>query len=440
MIHIKGKPSPSTEVAIRPRLSDAIETYNEQRAAIPERIMAFDAAVKACEAIVCIQGTFGQPMTRERLHLTQNDMEASLLQSAWKYLYNGLQIDAIASTKDRKSFELKFTKPDEFTMDNIRELFADYLIDPRHHVLKGLAECFTQLDPAYKSHDKVRIGVKGLPKRIIVESCGEYHGWGRDQVKDVLNCLNTLDGEPRIDYGEFDDLMKSARRMELPVYNGVKVKWFKNNNCHLIFDPKALKTINKGLAEFYGEVLPDSPEAAAERYKKTGTALSKDLAYYPTPPAAMQFMLNDMHVSQGAKVLEPSCGTGNMMKQMLEAHPHISIQGVEVHAERHLQCINSGLAVTRANFLDMPPEPVFDLVVMNPPFAGKHYQKHVDHAKKFLKPGGQLYAILPATARYDHGYCGDPDEKWSYNWRDLPVGSFKSSGTNVPTGTYMWEA
>ena len=63
---------------------------------------------------------------------------------------------------------------------------------------------------------------------------------------------------------------------------------------------------------------------------------------------------------------------------------------------------------------------------MNPPFYGKHYAKHVEHAFKFLKPGGTLTAILPATARYDHGLLEG-------KWDDLPVGSFSESGTNINT-------
>lgn len=71
----------------------------------------------------------------------------------------------------------------------------------------------------------------------------------------------------------------------------------------------------------------------------------------------------------------------------------------------------------------------FDLVVMNPPFYGRHYEKHVRHALKFLKPRGLLVAILPITARYDHRGLEDLKPLW----RDLPVGSFSESGTNINT-------
>ena len=92
-----------------------------------------------------------------------------------------------------------------------------------------------------------------------------------------------------------------------------------------------------------------------------------------------------------------------------------------------------GHAVLTANFLDHPPTPEFDAVVMNPPFYGKHYAKHVRHALKFLKPGGTLVAILPASARYDHNELADLVTRTREQWRDLPVASFAEAGTNVPT-------
>lgn len=70
---------------------------------------------------------------------------------------------------------------------------------------------------------------------------------------------------------------------------------------------------------------------------------------------------------------------------------------------------------------------------MNPPFAGMHYLKHIEKAIECLKPGGQLVAILPATAMYSHGKL--PKGGW---WYDLPIGSFKESGTNVNTGCWVF--
>jgi SAM-dependent methyltransferase len=125
------------------------------------------------------------------------------------------------------------------------------------------------------------------------------------------------------------------------------------------------------------------------------------------------------------RVLEPSCGDGRIMDELRARN--CSVLGFEYHAARAAEARAKGHPVVNANFLEQTPKPEFDKVVMNPPFYGRHYVKHVRHALKFLKPGGSLVSILPATAHYDHG-------ELSGEWRDLPVASFADAGTNIPTG------
>lgn len=103
--------------------------------------------------------------------------------------------------------------------------------------------------------------------------------------------------------------------------------------------------------------------------------------------------------------------------------------GCEVDPIRAAMCEAKGHSVMRMNFLETQPVADFDMVVMNPPFYGRHYAKHVRHALRFLKPGGTLRAILPATARHDHGLLDDLKPQWE----DLPVGAFSESGTNICT-------
>ena len=100
--------------------------------------------------------------------------------------------------------------------------------------------------------------------------------------------------------------------------------------------------------------------------------------------------------------------------------------GIEVDGARAEQCREKGHRVQRANFLETAPTGDYDRVVMNPPFYGTHYARHVEHALRYLRPGGILIAILPAAARYEHGLL-------TGSWEDLPVGSFSESGTNVNT-------
>lgn len=185
------------------------------------------------------------------------------------------------------------------------------------------------------------------------------------------------------------------------------------------------------LAEFYGAVLPDCSEDDEPVKKRESTAVSKDLQYYPTPHKVVERVLAGIYIKKGEKVLEPSCGCGRFMDALRDMGADVF--GIEYDAGRAEQCRGKGHSVMRANFLDTVPTGDYDHVVMNPPFYGKHYAKHVEHALKFLKEGGVLTAILPVTARYDHGLVNG-------RWDDLPVGSFRDSGTNINTTVLTMKA
>lgn len=417
---------------------DLIAEHDQKAAEMDAEVAAFEAAYTRLEMAACIQGKFVAPVSRHRPHINANDLKANLRKSGWRAVYDRLQIDLIASAKDRKRFDAAMENPPELTFDNAKATFGDYLQRPRHHILRGLAETFADFDPAYKSHSKVKIGVKGLPKRVILSNVGGYGSYGREKLRDIINALAAYRGEPlaeHADFAELDELHSylHARAGEA-VVRGLHVRKFLNGNAHVIFPPDILLDINRALAEFYGEVLPDAEEESAKR--RPGTGVSKDLQFYWTPAPVIDVVLDEIGIyrprdySYGSsapsrRVLEPSCGDGRIL-DALKARGCHSL-GIEVHAGRAAEARAKGHNVLTANFLERPATPEFDFVVMNPPFYGRHYVKHVRHALGFLKPGGRLASILPATAHYDHG-------ELKGIWRDLPVASFADAGTNVPTG------
>lgn len=432
--------------ALQRRLSDIVAEYEEKAGAIPANLETFREATTALESAACVGGAFGGAIWSHGRYasapsVAERDMRTALLKSAWRHVYAGLNIGKIASAEDRRKFDMALENPPEFTLDNIAATFGTYVQEPRFHILKGLAECFCQLDPAYKSHQKVKIGVEGLPKRIILSSVADWGSWGYDRLRDTLNALNVYRGEPHITEPEISSILSDAKEHGAAYYQGIELRRFKNGNAHLIFDPETLREINLALAEFYGDVLPDSPEEAPKR--RTGTAVSKDLAFYATPAAVADRVVASLHLQRGAAILEPSCGDGRLIDAILRSDQSARVTGCEYDAERAQECRAKGYHVHRANFLETAPNPVFDAVIMNPPFAGKHWRKHLDHARKFLKPrdpetgrgGGSLVCILPASAFYD-GHLSDliGADRYNQAWEDLPTASFAESGTNVPTG------
>ncbi len=442
----------------------AVIEYDAKRAALPDAIAAFEAAGTALKMGATVAGEHGGE-TIDTGRVMQSTLERNLLRSAWWHVWNGLKLPAIASAKDKRAFEQSMADPAPFTLDNIRATFGPYLENPRAMILRGMAEVFADLDPAFKSHEKMKIGVKGLPKRVIISSLSSYGGgWGWDKVRDIINALASYQNKPLVTGTDMaalradGDALRDAREVLDPydsthvhrrreqageppktirtVGRGVWLKTFQNGNGHLFFGPDALRDINLALAEFYGDVLPDCPDDEDRPEKpRASTAVSKDLQFYPTPEKVIETMLADLYGLTAMRVLEPSCGDGRIMDALRKAgaRPY----GVEVHPARAAEARAKGHVVMTCNFLDLMPQDRaggnhwsdFDMVVMNPPFYGRHYAKHVRHALRFLKPGGKLISVLPATARYDHGLLDDLKPRWS----DLPVGAFAESGTNICT-------
>lgn len=407
-----------TEIALRLRLSQVVEEYNTKVNKIHELLTILHQTEKDLVTASQMGGVYGGSIRFG--HITGHEVNKILLQSAWKYVHKGLNIDIISSAKDRNKFEQALQNPPEFTLDNIKATFGDYILNPRQNILRGLAEVFCALDPYYKSHDKMKIGVKGLPKRVIMSNLRDTYGWGAERLRDVVNALASLQGLPLLEYQELHDLIKKGEVQEIK--RGVRLVTYKNGNGHLYFDEKALFDINKGLAEYYGEVIADCPEG--EIRKQQSTAVSKDLQYYPTPQKVVEEVLSQISYLKDKKVLEPSCGCGRFLDAIKKQGA--DVYGIEFDAERAAISRSKGHNVLKVNFLEVEPNPIYDYVIMNPPFYGKHYVKHVQHAFKFLKEGGCLVSILPITARYDHKLL---DGKWN----DLPVGSFAESGTNINT-------
>lgn len=443
-------------------VANLIEEYEDRLDQIPTAVQSVADAWKHLEGCASVAGKYGGSISRYAPSASVEETKRVLLKSAWRAIYDLCQIDMLAPAADKQRIERMLENPPELTFETAKEQFGDYLVRPRFHILRGLAEVFTGLDDAYKSHSKVKIGVQGLPKRVIVSSVGSTGSYGFNKIRDIINALAAYRGDKIVNHAELEALSGLASWSKHHagdvvldgshhIYRdangdqhrspdrGITIKKYQNGNAHVIFDKHTLLDINRALAEFYGEVLPDAEED--DPAKPQSTAVAKDLQFYWTPKKVVDELLhfadlykvdtkNDRY--QPLLVLEPSCGDGRILDGIKElGHKGF---GIEVHGGRAHEARMKGHSVLTANFLEQAPDPIYDAVVMNPPFYGKHYVKHIEHAIKFLKPGGTLTAVLPATAHYDHKLLNYPRDRW----KDLPAGSFSDAGTNVPTVLYKY--
>lgn len=159
------------------------------------------------------------------------------------------------------------------------------------------------------------------------------------------------------------------------------------------------------------------------------TVLNRDKSLFtssndePTPIGCVEEMLTavprDVWSRPGLRVLDPCCGTGNfhlvITERLREAgrtpqERATSLQFNDINDARlhHVRELFGETAnITRNDFLAMPDEESYDMVVMNPPYAkmmanGDRASKNHGLSTVFLrkglrvlKPGGFLIAIVP---------------------------------------------
>jgi predicted RNA methylase len=168
----------------------------------------------------------------------------------------------------------------------------------------------------------------------------------------------------------------------------------------------------------------------------------KELGFFATPPAVVARLLAIADVRRTHRVLEPSAGEGAIAEAIVPCLRganqltmfEIDRWRVATLAEKFTRD-PLGPVIFNADFLDAEPTPMFDAIVMNPPFAKQADIDHVRHAMNFLADGGRLVAVMSAgitfredaKARVFRQVLHDLDAEVE----SLPPDSFKPSGTGV---------
>lgn len=163
-----------------------------------------------------------------------------------------------------------------------------------------------------------------------------------------------------------------------------------------------------------------------------------DFDYFPTPPAIVAFLMQAAQIEPDMTVLEPSAGDGRLVRAAQACGATVRAFELNMVMAQKLIDAHGGAWVTHGNFLEAGPAPMFDRVIMNPPFSRQRDIDHVTHALKFLKPGGVLVAVMAAgltfrTNRKTNVFRELLDAQAAWELHELPAGSFQESGTGVNT-------
>jgi hypothetical protein len=222
------------------------------------------------------------------------------------------------------------------------------------------------------------------------------------------------------------------------------------NNLHLPpeqLDRKLYEAVNKALNNLGGKwvtkarahVFASDPTPKLQQALGTGIAVDEKKLYqsFYTPADLAAKLAQKAEVS-GRTVLEPSAGHGAIAKACRDAGA-AEVSCIEINSEAATHLWKLGFETTEADFLSLDPSLFFDRVVMNPPFTRDQDIAHVAHALKWLRPGGILVAVmLDKQSRPD--FLKLARELDNCEIEELPRGTFRESGTDIPTLILRGEA
>ena len=370
----------------------------------------------------------------------------------WSYIIHLTDMHSLMDKEEKEAMRQSLqTDPPEVTVENVHSTLTRFMADADTIWKRGLAKTFSALDRRFRSHTGWRFG-----SRIILPyAFDEYGSWSfrnshEDHLIDTERAFYILDGQtpPPNWYGIVDAVRRQRQGGHGPRQSTVhsrffKIKIFKNGNCHLWFTREDLvKKANRVLADYYGEVLSDGDAHDAPETFTSKTSLARNFGHYPTPEAVAHRLVEaasirtPQHGEAPALILEPSAGGGNIAS-LAACRGTVDCIEIQPHLAEMLKAAGIYRHVWTADFLDRTATPVYDYILMNPPFDRERDIDHVTHALKFLNETGLLIAVMSAGTEFRETAKSrafrDHMAQLNARWKDLPAGSFASVGTNVNT-------
>lgn len=189
--------------------------------------------------------------------------------------------------------------------------------------------------------------------------------------------------------------------------------------------------------KFKGHVFSENPSDKLEAIILTGEYdKPSDYGYFPTPLDLADKMITLAELTPGMVVLEPSAGQGAIAERVARIVGYDNVHCFELLSDNCNALHKYGFRnVECCDFLSVEPKPLYDRVIMNPPFAKQQDIDHVTHALKCLKPSGRLVSIMASgvTFRQNRKTLEFLDLIGDSQIISNPPESFKLSGTLVNT-------
>lgn len=172
-----------------------------------------------------------------------------------------------------------------------------------------------------------------------------------------------------------------------------------NWSIHSEAELSQLKSEYFSLINKYDQTSSDEKEnrSRVDRLRKMENELlgRKIPGFFPTPVSLVKKLIEQTGVSPGDTVLEPSAGKGDIIDELKsQLGNRVSVDAIEINHSLREILTEKGYKLIGLDFLETPPTPKYDCVLMNPPFENGKDIDHFFHALKFLAPGASIGAIM----------------------------------------------
>lgn len=204
---------------------------------------------------------------------------------------------------------------------------------------------------------------------------------------------------------------------------------------------KLLKSVNlaggKWSTAKQGFIFKDGPDKM-NLLLETGKAVDrKQYDFFWTPKELAEQLVRESGLQPGMLVLEPSAGHGAIADAAAEIVGKNNVICYELLPENVAKLRAKGFGVFEGDFLESNPSPIYDRVLMNPPFGNQADMRHVEHASKWMNEDGLLCAIVSTSYTSKRSAVADKFREFMEMAgsvvENIDAGVFKDSGTNVPT-------
>ncbi|EPX1659976.1 methyltransferase [Escherichia coli] len=149
---------------------------------------------------------------------------------------------------------------------------------------------------------------------------------------------------------------------------------------------------------------------------------------FVTPAPVCDRLVMLAEISNRDHILEPSAGTGAILRAIRDTAPEAMCDAVESNSGlvRYLWENFNGVRVQCGDFMEWQPVQYYSRVIMNPPFSHGQDIRHILRAFSLLRPGGVLVAVCLNGPRQQEKLLPFSDVR-----EELPRGTF--AYTSAPT-------